>query len=105
MIDVSSAVKVDHGLESDLGGWVASRGGGGELLGEVVVAVDVGGVVFAVVELHDLAGDGGFEGAVVVWVNGWLVSGVNRDANERERSIIRLGGFVGGKAYMVGPGA
>lgn len=70
MVEVSTAVEVEEGLQRDLGGDVGFRGRGGEFLGGVVEGVDVGLVVFAVVELHDFAGDGGFEGAVVVWGQG-----------------------------------
>ena len=60
---MAAAVEVDEGLEGDL----LRRGGGGvEFFGGGVVAVDVGLVVFIVVEFHDAAGDGGFEGAIVV---------------------------------------
>ena len=61
---MAAAVEVDEGLEGDLhvGGF-----GGGELFGRGVVGVYVGGVVFGVVEFHYFAGDGGFEGGVVVW--------------------------------------
>lgn len=68
VVDVPPTVEVYEGLESDglldVGGAVG--GEGGCLLGEVVEAVHVGGVVFGVVELHYLARNGGFEGGVVV---------------------------------------
>ena len=64
---MSSAMKIDEGLKGDLGGWVGGRGSGGELFGCVVVGCYVGLVVFGVVEFHDFARDGGFEGAVVVF--------------------------------------
>jgi hypothetical protein len=70
VVEVSTAVEVEEGLQGDLGGNVGFRGRGGEFLGGVVEGVHVGLVVFAMVELHDLAGDGGFEGAVVVWGQG-----------------------------------
>jgi hypothetical protein len=38
-----------------------------QLLDGGVVGGDVGVVVLGVVQLHDLAADGGLEGAVVVW--------------------------------------
>jgi hypothetical protein len=38
-----------------------------QLLDSGVVGGDVGVVVLGVVQLHDLAADGGLEGAVVVW--------------------------------------
>lgn len=71
VVDVAAAVEVDGGLEGDFGGDVGFGFGGGVFLDGVVVAVDVGVVVVFVVEFHDLAADGGFEGAVVVWW--WLV--------------------------------
>ena len=40
-----------------------------QLLDGSVVGGDVGVVVLGVVELHDLAADGGLKGAVVVWRN------------------------------------
>lgn len=49
------------------------RGVGGQrcgLLGEVVEAAYVGGVMFGVMELHDLARDGGFESGVVIYSYG-----------------------------------
>jgi hypothetical protein len=38
-----------------------------KLLDGGIVRGDVGVVVLGVVELHDLAADGGLEGAVVIW--------------------------------------
>ena len=61
-----AAVEVDERLQGDLRGRVGSGGGGGELLGEVVVRVYVGLVMLAVVEFHDLAGDGGLQSAIVI---------------------------------------
>lgn len=63
MVDMSAAVEVDEGLEGD-----GFRGGAGgvEFFGGGVVGVDVGLVVVLVVQFHDLAGDGGFEGTVIV---------------------------------------
>lgn len=69
MVDVAPAVEVDQGLQGDGGSDVGGGRGfaeGGGLFRELVVAVYVGGVVFGVVQLHDLPGDGGFEGGVVV---------------------------------------
>ena len=37
------------------------------MLGEIVVGIYVGLVVFAMVKLHDLAGDGGLESAIVIY--------------------------------------
>ena len=64
-----AAVEVDERLQGDLCCWVGGGGGGGgrgELLGEVVVGVYVCLVVFAVMKLHDLAGDGGLESTIVI---------------------------------------
>ena len=59
-------MEVDERLEGDLRGDVGLGLCGGELLGGVVEGGYVGLVVLAVMELHDFAGDGGFEGAVVI---------------------------------------
>lgn len=66
MIDVSSTVEVDHRLESESGLDVVVRLGRGNLVREVIVRGYVGVVMFAVMQLHYLAGDGGFERAIVV---------------------------------------
>ena len=66
VVDVSAAVEVDERLQGDLRRRVGRGGGGGELLGEGVVGVYVGLVMLAVVELHDLTGDGGLESAIVI---------------------------------------
>lgn len=70
MINMTAAVELDEGLKGNL---IGDGFGGVELLGRhhllggLVEGVDVGIVVFGVVELHDLAGDGRFEGGVVIW--------------------------------------
>ena len=66
VIEMSAAVEVDEGLQGDLGRDVGLGLGVGHFFGGGVEGGDVGVVVFAVVELHDFAADGGFEGAVVV---------------------------------------
>jgi hypothetical protein len=60
-------VEVDKGLLGDLGLDVAFVLGFLKLLDGGIVRGDVGVVVLGVVELHDLAADGGLEGAVVIW--------------------------------------
>jgi len=67
VVDVATGVEVDQWKEGVLSGDVVRGNGGGQLLGEVVVRGYVGVVVVFVVKLHDLAGDGGLEGSVVVW--------------------------------------
>jgi hypothetical protein len=67
VVEVAAAVEVDHGLQGDLGGDVGFGFCFGDLLGKVVVGGHVGVVVVFVVEFHDFAGDGGLEGAVVVF--------------------------------------
>ena len=66
VIEVAAAVEVDEGLEGDLGGDVGFGLRGRELLRRVVEGIDVGVVVVLVVQLHDLAGDGRLQRAVVV---------------------------------------
>jgi len=63
---VSTAMEVKHGQEGDLcldifGGLCARH-----VLGGCVERGYVCLVVFGMVEFHDFAGDGGFEGAIVV---------------------------------------
>lgn len=67
VVDVTTAVEVDERLEGDLGGDVVLLLGFGDLLAEVVERGHVGVVVVLVVEFHDLAADGGLEGAIVIW--------------------------------------
>lgn len=67
VVQVTTTVEVDQGLESDLSGNVVLVLGLLELLNGSVVAVDVGLMVVLVVKLHDLAGDGGLESAIVVY--------------------------------------
>jgi hypothetical protein len=67
VVEVAAAVEVDQWLEGDSGCDVMLRLCDLQLLECGVVAIDIGLVVVLVVELHDLAGDGGFERAIVVW--------------------------------------
>jgi hypothetical protein len=67
MIKVSTTVKVDHRLQGDDALDILLGFGGRQLFRGGVVAVDVSLVVHLVVQLHDLAGDGGLECAVVIW--------------------------------------
>jgi hypothetical protein len=66
VVDVATAVEVDQRLQGNLCLDVFLLLGFGDLLAKVVEGGYVGVVVVLVVELHDLAGDGGFERAVVV---------------------------------------
>ena len=63
-----TTVEVDERLLGDLGLDVTLVLGFLELLDGGVVGGDIGVVVLGVVELHDLAADGGLERAVVVCV-------------------------------------
>lgn len=67
VVEVTTTVEVDGGLQGNLGGNVTLVLGLLELLNSGVVAVDVGVVVVLVVELHDLAVDGGLKSAIVVY--------------------------------------
>jgi hypothetical protein len=85
VVDVTSTVEVDHGLQSNLSPNIVLRLRLGDLLAEVVVRCDVGVVVVLVVKLHDLAGDVGLESAIVVYtcqsvIDTWLNVGVNVQA-------------------------
>lgn len=66
VVDVAASVEVEQG--GNLGGCcgVTLALGLGDRLEGAVETVDVGLVVLLVVQLHDLAGDVGFEGAIVV---------------------------------------
>ena len=68
---MAAAVEVDERLQGD---FLGGGGGGVEFFDGGVVAVYVGLVVFGVMELHYLAGDGGFEGGVVVCLLSRVVS-------------------------------
>lgn len=66
VVQVTTAVEVDRRLQSNLGRDVTLSLSFLELLNGVVVVGDVGVVVVLVVDLHDLAGDGGLKSAIVV---------------------------------------
>lgn len=67
VVQVATAVEVDRRLEGNLGRNVTLGLGLLQLLKGGIVVVDVGLVMALVVELHDLAGDRGFQGSVVVF--------------------------------------
>lgn len=67
VVDVASSMEVDQGLQGNLGLDIFLLLGFGDLLAEVVERGHVCVVVVLVVQLHDLARDGGLERAVVVW--------------------------------------
>jgi hypothetical protein len=79
-------------LQADQAGEVAFVAGLGQPVEGVVGALDVGGVVLAVVQLQDLAGDRGFECAVVVGhVGQHVLSGhVERVLAYREHGYIAM---------------
>lgn len=67
VVDMPTAMEVEERLQRELlcgvRGGLRGRGGGcesGEFFEGSVVGVHVGGMMFAVVKLHDLARDGGF---------------------------------------------
>lgn len=66
VVEVATAVEVDSGLESDLSSDVALSLGLLQLLKGVVVAGHIGVVVVLVVNLHDLAGNGGLKSAIII---------------------------------------
>jgi len=66
MIDMPTTMEIDQWLQCNLGGNILLAFCSCELLGEGVEAVDIGLVVVLVVKLHDFAGDGGFEGAIII---------------------------------------
>jgi hypothetical protein len=69
VVDMAAPMEVDQGLKRNLGLDILLLLGSSELLRCGVEAVDVGLVVVLVVELHDLAGDGGLERAVIICRN------------------------------------
>ena len=66
VVDVPTAMEVDERLQSDLGCRVRRGSGRGQLLIEIIVRIYISLVMLAVVKLHDLAGNGGLESAIVI---------------------------------------
>lgn len=65
---MATTVEVEEGSLSSSGLGITLVLSLSEGVGSSVEAVDIGLVVLGVVKLHDLAGDVGFEGAVVVYI-------------------------------------
>jgi hypothetical protein len=61
-----TSVKIDHGKQCNLGLVVLLGLGLRHLLLECIQRGDVGVVMLAVMELHNLAGDGRLESAIVI---------------------------------------
>ena len=66
VVEVAAAIELDGALEADGRGHVALGRGLGELLLGHVEVTDVGGVVLAVVQLHDLGADDRLQRVVIV---------------------------------------
>lgn len=64
---MATTVEVDGRLEGNLGGDIVLGLSLLDLLNSSIVVVDVGVVMALVVKLHDLAGDRGFQGTIIVW--------------------------------------
>lgn len=77
MIEMATTVEVDSSLEGDFGGNIVAGFSGSVLFDRSIVAVYVGLVVLAMVQLHNVAGNGGFQSAIVVWMARELVSHVH----------------------------
>lgn len=90
VVDVAAAVEVDQGLQGNLGGNVVFGLCFGDLLAEVVVRRDVCVVVVLVVQFHDLAADGGLEGAIIVCIC-WLDDATVGRGDERAGSTWKVG--------------
>lgn len=77
MVDVTAAVELDDIGQGDLGSNVSDRLGLFDLLEGGIVGIDVGLMVLGVVDLVNLAGNEGLEGAKVVvqFGEGSLASG------------------------------
>ena len=67
MIDVSTAMEVDQRLQRNLCLDILFLLCSGQLFRCSVEAVDVSLMMVLVMELHDLAGNGGLESAVVIY--------------------------------------
>ena len=67
VVDVATTVEVDQWLQSNLGLDITLLCGLLELLGGSVEAGDIGVVVLGMVKLHDLAGNGWLESAIVIY--------------------------------------
>ena len=66
MVEVSSTIELQGSMETNHRGHVVLSDSLGQLLLRHIEVVDVGGVVLAVVELHDLGADDRLQGVVVV---------------------------------------
>ena len=91
MVEVAAAIELDGALEADGRGHVALGRGLGELLLGHVEVVDVGGVVLAVVQLHDLGADDRLQRVVVIGQVGQRVLAAdteNRTSSSRIEAIV-----------------
>lgn len=111
VVQVTTAVEVDRRLQGNLGGDVTLGLSLLELLNGVVVVGDIGVVVVLVVDLHDLAGDGGLKGAIVVcdlgqWAAAYcaVLTGVNPNT-PKHRSLQDRSGRVALPRAKVKPAA
>ena len=66
MVNMLTPVEVYQGQQSNLRGRVITGFWGGRLLAGIIVRIDVGLIVLGVVQLHDLARDGGLQSSIVV---------------------------------------
>ena len=89
MVEVAAAIELDGALEADGRGHVALGRGLGELLLGHVEVVDVGCVVLAVVQLHDLGADDRLQRVVVIGQVGQRVL-----AADTENPISRIEAIV-----------
>ena len=82
MVQVTTAIELQSSLQANHGGDVVLGHRLRQLLLGHVEIVDVGGVVLAVVQLHDLGADDGLQGVVVVWKVWQAVLGSHTDGGE-----------------------